>query len=473
MRTSRPRRSIPTLTANTSVRSIGSSIRAASRWRGAVAGALLTACASYTARPLPEPGAAAWDARRLDDPRVLAALDPVAVGRPLAAWRDSELAQAAWLLSPARVRAEAEVEVARAALRTASVCRSPGAATETEYAFSGNDGSSRWGLALSGLFRLELGGKRDARRAIAEAGVLAAQARGAAEAWELAGEVRHAARVVVALRRDGEALARVIGLADTTLMLARSRFDEGTLSRTELARIGAESSDLRAEHAALRRALAEAEAALAGTLGLPAAALGPLNGVRIAPLPCPATEARAALLAQALERRWDLRVLVAEYQRAEAGLRLAVAESWPDLDLGPGIFFDHGVGKWTLGLGLPDLLLHGNRGPIREAMAARELAGARVLEAQERALGQVEGALAACDARRQELAAVDETAAIARVAALEAAFARGEVGTLDLVLARAELARLGRRRVGLEDAMELAGSALAQAVGGMPDHGEH
>lgn len=437
-----------------------------------MAGALLTACASYTAQPLPEPGVAAWSARRLDDPRVLAALDSAGAMRPLAAWRDTELAQAAWLLSPARARAGAEVEVARAALRTAGFRRSPGAATETEYSFSGENGSSRWGLALSGLFRLELGGKRDARRAIAEAGVLVAQARGAAEAWELAGEVRRASRVVVALRREGEALARVIGLADSTLRLAQARFDEGTLSRTELARIGAEGSELRAEHATLRRALAEAEAALAGTLGLPAAALEPLDGVRLAPLPCPATGARAALLAQALERRWDLRVLVAEYQRAEAGLRLAVADSWPDLDLGPGIFFDHGTGKWTFGLGVPDLLLHGNRGPIGEAVATRELAGARVLEAQERALGQVEGALAACEARRQELAAVDDTAATARVAALEAAFTRGEVGRLDLILARAELARLGRRRVGLEDAMELAGSALVQAAGGMPDHGE-
>lgn len=438
-----------------------------------MAGALLTACASYTAQPLPEPSAAAWSARRLDDPPLLAALDSAGGVSPLAAWRDTELARAAWLLSPARARAGAEVEVARAALRTAGVRRSPGAATETEYSFSGNEGSSRWGFALSGLFRRELGGKRGARRAIGEAGVLAAQAREAAEAWELAGEVRRAARVVVALRREGDALARVIELADTTLMLAQARFDEGTLSRTELARIGADGSELRAEQAAVRRALAEAEAALAGTLGLPAAALEPLDGVRIAPLPCPATEARAALLAQALERRWDLRVLVAEYQRAEAGLRLAVAESWPDLDLGPGIFFDHGVGKWTLGLGLPDLLLPGNRGPIGEAMAARELAGARVLEAQERTLGQVEGALAACEARRLELAAVDDTAATARVAALEAAFARGEVGRLDLILARAELAGLGRRRVGLEDAMELAGSALAQAVGGLSGNEEH
>lgn len=444
----------------------------ASPWHGAVAGVLLAACASYAAQPLPAPSAAGWSARRLDDPRVLVSLDSVAGGRPLAAWRDTELAQAAWLLSPARARAAAEVGVARAALRTAGVRRSPGAATETEYSFSGNEGSSRWGLALSGIFRLELGGKRDARRAIAEAGVLAAQAREAAEAWELAGEVRRAARVVAALRREGEALAHVIGLADTTRLLAQARYDEGTLSRTEVARIGAEASELRAEQAALRRALADAEAALAGTMGLPAAALAPLDGIRIVPLPCPVTEARAALLGQALERRWDLRAFAAEYQRAEAGLRLAVAESWPDLDLGPGIFFDHGVGKWTLGLGVPDLLLHGNRGPIGEALATRELAGARVLEAQEQALGQVEGALAACDARRLELAAVDDTAATARVTALEAAFARGEVGKLDLVLARTELARLQRRRVGLEQAMELAGSALAQAAGGLPSHGE-
>lgn len=436
-------------------------------------GALLAACASYTAQPLPAPDAVEWIARRLDDPRVLALFDSVGGAGPLAEWRDTELAQAAWALSPARARAAAEVEVARAALRTAGGRRSPGIATETEYSFSGNDGSSRWGLALSGLFRLELGGKRDARRAVAEAGVLAAEARSAAEAWGLAGEVRRAARVVVAVRLEQAALASVIALVDTTLSLAQARFDEGTLSRTELARLGADRSEFRADAAALARAGADAEAALAETMGLPGAALEPLGGVRITPLLCPDRDAHAALLALALERRWDLRVRVAEYQQAEAGLRLAVAGSWPDLDLGPGIFFDHGVGKWTLGVGLPDLLLHGNRGPIGEAVAARELAGARLLEVQERVLGEVEMALAACGARRQELASVDDTAAMTRVAALEAAFARGEIGRLDLILARMELARLARRRAGLEGALELAGSAVAQLSGGPLGGAQH
>ena len=169
-----------------------------------------------------------------------------------------------------------------------------------------------------------------------------------------------------------------------------------------------------------------------------------------------------------LERRWDLREILAAYQESEADLRIEVARSWPDLDLGPGLFFDHGVGKWTLGLGVPDLVLHGNRAAIAEAVARRAVAASRVREVEERVLNEVEAALAACHAARAERMALDLAGIEQRSEAVEAAYARGEVGRLDLVLVRVERARTERRRIELDAALERAGAALARVTDAWP-----
>ncbi|MBK7924249.1 MAG: TolC family protein [Gemmatimonadetes bacterium] len=425
----------------------------------------LMGCAHYTPRPLDAPNAAAWEAARLDAPAVLAALDSVGAAPGAGRWRGIDVARAAWLRSPARRRADAEVEAARAALRTAGARPAPGIATESEFAFSGRDGSSRWGLALTGLFRVELGGKRGARQARAEAAVLSAVARGRAEGWELEGSVRREARALAALEGAAAAAQVLRGALDSVRDLAEARYADGALGTIELARLRADRATAGQEEARLARRRGEQRAVLAAEAGVPEEALRALGPLLTDASRCPDDAARPALLAGALERRWDLRVALAAYQEAEADLRGQVARSWPDLDLGPGLFFDHGVGKWTLALGLPDLLLHGNRGPIGEALAARDVAAARVEEVSAGVLTEVDAALGACRAVARERAAFDPAAAAARLAAMEAAWRRGEIGRLEVALARADLARLEQQAVELEGAEAGAADELAWRAG--------
>ncbi|HSB53140.1 MAG TPA: TolC family protein, partial [Gemmatimonadales bacterium] len=157
----------------------------------------------------------------------------------------------------------------------------------------------------------------------------------------------------------------------------------------------------------------------------------------------------------------------AEYQVAEGDLRLEVANAAPDLTLGPGIFFDQGTGKFTLGLGFPSLSLNRNRGPIREAGARRELAGSRLMQEQERVLEEVDAALAQCQLSAREVTAVDSltTEAERRHALLAAAWNRGEVGRLEVLVASLEVLRA--RRLGLESRLRQwdAGAGLERAVG--------
>ncbi len=424
------------------------------------------ACATYRARPLEiSETAAQFNARRLDAPALRAALDSLGVHPSAEGWNDWELGQAAWVLRPERARLAAEIRVAEAARITAGARERPGLNTETEYSFSGTSGESRWGLALSGVFTVELGGKRGARLGRANAGVLVTVARRDEEAWGVRWRV-HEAAVWLAIGEDLlAAVARQRNLADSVAELVRRRFEDGSITSAEVARADADRQAADAEVAVRTREVAERRAGLAAAIGIP---LGELE--RTVRLPAVATEcgvglSRDSLQVIALDARPSLRRVLAEYQVAESEVRVEVARSWPDLQLGPGLFFDHGVGKWTIGFGAPSLPLHGNRGPIAEAEARREVAAGRVTEVQQQILDDVEQGVAGCAAASQESAALDMSGIRRQLQVAESAYARGEAGRLEVGLARLEVARAERRLAEARGGMALARLALERASG--------
>lgn len=97
---------------------------------------------------------------------------------------------------------------------------------------------------------------------------------------------------------------------------------------------------------------------------------------------------------QALLHRPDVLSALAEYRASEAALRLEVANQYPDLTLSPGLLWDAGQAKWSLGLSLVLPLFDRNQGPIAEARAKREQAAKEVFAVQSRAIGEVERTLA-------------------------------------------------------------------------------
>jgi len=424
------------------------------------------ACATYHARPLVTAEAATqFNGRSLDAPALHAALDSLDVHPSDSGWSDWELAQAAWVLRPERARLAAEVRVSRAARITAGARVTPGLNTETEYSFSGTGGESRWGLALSGVFTVELGGKRGARLGRANAGVLAAVARRDEEAWGVRWRV-HEAAVLLAI---GEGLLAATGqernLADSVAGSIRRRFDDGGISATDVARADANRQAADAEVAARSRDVAERRAALAAAVGIPLVELERAARRTDSVTGCGGGPSRDSLQRLALGARPSLRRVLGEYQVAEAEVRLEVANSWPDLQLGPGLFFDHGVGKWTIGFGVPSLPLHGNRGPIAEAEARREVAAERVAEVQQQILGDVEQAMAGCAAATAESQALDVSGVRRRLQMVESAYARGEVGRLDIALARLEVASAERRLAEARGQAAVARLALERATG--------
>ncbi len=80
-----------------------------------------------------------------------------------------------------------------------------------------------------------------------------------------------------------------------------------------------------------------------------------------------------------------------EYSIAEAQFKLAVKRQYPQLTLGPGYYWDHGISKFPLDVGL-SLPLNGNKGEIAEARAARDVAGKRMLALQADIYGDISSA---------------------------------------------------------------------------------
>jgi CRISPR system Cascade subunit CasA len=268
------------------------------------------------------------------------------------------------------------------------------------------------------------------------------------------------------------------GVLDSLLLYSRQRYADGTLGRLEIARVEAERQQLEAAIATRRRELDEAEGALAAAVGVPTAELRRVEPPASSSARCPPQEARSSLQRTALDRRWSLRQVLAAYQVAEAELRVEVSRSWPNLEIGPGLFFDHGTEKWTVLLGLP--ALNRNRGGIAEAEARRRVASQRVVEVQERVLGEVEHALATCQAAELARVAIDSAPGTARLAYADSAWARGEIGRLDVVLARLDVVRNARTVAEAALRVESAALGLERALGvwsraaegGAPPEGE-
>uniref|UniRef100_UPI0026F0A415 TolC family protein n=1 Tax=Phenylobacterium aquaticum TaxID=1763816 RepID=UPI0026F0A415 len=140
--------------------------------------------------------------------------------------------------------------------------------------------------------------------------------------------------------------------------------------------------------------------------------------------------------------RADVLRALADYDAAEAALRVEVARQYPEVRLGPGYSWDHGLAKlpFNLGLTLPPADL--NRAAIAEAEARRAEAGRGLEAAQAQVLAAIDQAAAALAAARlqdevartRDLPAADRAA---RAAALS--LKAGAVDRTDDLAARAAL----------------------------------
>jgi outer membrane protein TolC len=436
--------------------------------RGAFLLWLLAGCVHYQPAPLdPEALPHDYNLRTLGDSGLRSYLLAAGESPGDSTWTPRQLAVVALYYDPALDRARAEWKAAEAAEITAGARPQPGVQSDLERTFSGDRTGDPWGVSFNVVLTLELGGKRGARLAEARANTLAAEAALRADAWETVDRTRQASLALLGAERRADAANRVETALREIRPLAQARYAEGAVSRTELARIDADVQRGSFEARSLLADLYMARAGLGRATFLPQ---GEVPSVTTdMPVGCAAAKrtARDSLQRLALASRWQLREAQAGYAAAEARVRLQVAEQYPDLQLGPGLFFDHGENKWTLLFGLPSLLLNRNRGPIAESEAARSVAATRFTEEQEAVLSELDAALIGCSGGESRLLAADSLSAAAneQLHVVAEAFERGETARLDVATAEVLVTAAERSRLDAGLAQDAAGLALEAALG--------
>jgi cobalt-zinc-cadmium efflux system outer membrane protein len=420
---------------------------------------------SYQPRPLtPADTAHAWESRSLSDPGLRAYLEAngVAGEWPLRAWDFRSLSLAAFYFHPDLDVARAKWGVARAALTTAgerpnpSVTFTPGYNSTTPLT-----PVSPWILGLGLDVPVETAGKRGKRieQALHNAG--AARFNIASVAWQIRAQLRQALLELAAARDSDSLLGAHIGLQSSILSILERQMDAGAVSQVEVspARIALANARIQLQEA--HRQAAEARIRVALTVGLPP---GALDGVKIGlddlavlPRELPAIEMRR----RAVLNRADLLGALADYDAAEAAMRLEVSRQFPDIHFSPGYQLDQANNKWQLGWTVSIPVLNQNRGPIGEAEARRRESEARFTALQARVLGEVEAAVISYSAATEKLAAAArlETETGKRIRSIQAMLQAGEVDRLALATAQLESSTIALASL---DAVVKARQALAR-----------
>ncbi len=362
--------------------------------------------------------------------------------------------------SPAVIAARASVEAARGRLRQAGLGPNPELSVQVEN-FLGTGEVSRFrGTEVTVALnqRLDLGGRRGARRAVAQAGLIAAELRLLASRADLARSVRQqfaaavASRERLRLARNIETraleLARVTGILvdagrEPPLRAIRAR---AAAAQTSAARQGAE-----ADEAVARRTLAS----LFGVETPPASVVGELENPQHAPIPA--------------ERSLDVLLARADVAAAEAALQQELAARRLDPAVGVGVRHLQATGDQALvaGFSLPLPIRNGNQGNIAAARAEIAAANARVDGALALAAVRLSNAQANFDSANTrlaalELAAIPEAQDALRLA--ELAYRAGKIQLMELLDAQAALATVEGEVVAARLARAQAAAELIRAT---------
>lgn len=397
---------------------------------------LCSSCASFKAKPLDAARSASdLQGRTLNDAglRKYIAENSGRMGVKGVGWGLGKLTLAALWLHPDLAVARAELSAAEAGRITAGERPNPTVSWSPGYN-SSTSGISPWILGFGLDVPIETAGKRRWRQEEAARKADAARLKLADAAWQARAGVRKSLAAAQAAEHTISVLEAQEKLQAETVRLLNLQREGGETSPFEStqARIALTQSQLALHDARRRSAVARTQ--LAAAVGVPTSALADvkldyreLNATRSVNL--------GKAKRTALTNRADILAALADYAAAESTLRVEIAKQYPDLHLGPGYELDQTDNKWSLGLSLELPVLNRNRGRIAEAEAARELAAAKFLQVQAKALSEIErlhaewsGAHTKAEATRGLLEQQRK-----QVGVTERMKQAGEVGTLDLV----------------------------------------
>ena len=307
--------------------------------------------------------------------------------------------------SPAVIQAQGSVAAAEALARQAGVRLNPelGLAVESFAGTGPYKGFNQTETTLSVSQRFELGGKRSARRELAEAELLTAQISLLQARTEAIGDARgrfaelSVARDRLQLAKEAEArsreLARVVGIL----------VDAGREPPLRALRAQAAAAESEAARRAAEANLSQAASALASVLGQADVLLEP-EGSYDLPDSASIRQLAANIASPSAGAPLPVRLAMAERDAAQARLRLQQAAGVPDItgDLGVRRFEATRDVALVAGISVPIPIADRNRNAVQAARVEVELADARLAQARienVRKIRDARSALAAAIAR--------------------------------------------------------------------------
>jgi outer membrane protein TolC len=401
------------------------------------------------------------------------AIDPVKTAgevrsRAIPARLDANSLTAAAVANSGNVAiARARLAEAEAAIVTAKQRINPSLSAEGGYNRT-PESVTTYSSALA--FTIETGGKRAYRTLAAQKNAEAARIAVNEAEWQARSAARLALVKYSFAQKSLSSAREEVGARRQVVEIFDARLRLGEASRPEL---DSARADLATAEAALTTAQGNATQALsevATATGLPAQGLeGKTLEINVADQPLtpdslPLTEVQKA----GLLHRADIRQTLAEYEAADARLRLELANQYPNVTLSPAYTFQEGFPAYTLGAALESLpILHRHEGPIGEADAARREVRARFIALQAQVIAETDAAL------RQYRTAVAAWASVRdSVVAVQAererqvriAFQAGQMDRLDV--SQAHLTTIGAERALLDarQRAEIGLTSLEDAV---------
>lgn len=453
-----------------SIRLSGNTFSSACAFAVALCLCLLAACAQQAPRPLlPAATLAAYEARRLDDAglaeRVAMRFPHLRGQWPPTRWNRVHLLAVALDQHPELAVARAELAAVEARARASGLREPVGLTAQVEYA---RRERAPWLYGLGLEIAVGDGERRRIERALADQDTLAARARLEGRAWRIRAELVQAISERIAAQASSALTVRLVELQRRRMALATQRVDAGEDDALQALPAHQDLRDAEAAADEARVQLSRTLDALAAALGLPRVAIARLDVQWDDWGTPPALDEGDALREreQALLARSDLAETIAEYAASELSLQREVARQRPGFVLAPGYAWDHGIVKLPLGFGMTLPRLDGNRAAIDAALAARELAAARLMATQASILAAIDAARVAdalaagqAQAATQRVEATREHARRQAVALQLGAVDRSETLAADLLVLEAERDALHRRhqheiaRHALEDAL--------------------
>jgi cobalt-zinc-cadmium efflux system outer membrane protein len=429
-----------------------------------VVASILSGCATLRYRPVPivpTQTASTLEVRSLGDSGLHAFLEKN-VGHavtpwPPKTWDLATLSLAALYFNPSLETARARVAESQAAIVTAGARPNPSLSITpgipSPYLFN-----------LDFSVPIETARKRGHRIQIARSLDEAARFDLADSGWKVRSGVRLALLNYFLTSRSLDLLRSQEQIRGEQVNILEQRFSLGEIARPEvdLARI-----ELSKAHLAINTIegqLAEAKAALAASIGIPAAGLQGLDfsWTDLDYPPSAESLSPREIQRDAVLNRLDVHRSLAQYAAAEADLQLEISKQYPDLQIGPVYTYEERNNFFVIGLSTTLPLFNRNQGPIAEAEARRKEAAASFLERQAQVIAGGERALALYTAALKELGEVDQSLGKlqdSQLRMMQQAVRLGEEDRLSLNGVQIQSSVLARARL---DALERAQSALGE-----------